>query len=185
MWGEFGETLNMTLIPINRPTTEADLQVVQRRAYSFAKKGDYASAIALCNWLIENPSTRVAGLRQRAAVYELQGEIEQAIEDLEVVISAEVNEPADMHALGLLYLQMEHNQQAEGVLAKGIATCLAENAPYYLNYCRLLHAEALLRLGKRPPALAALVALPEGYEAYVYGRGMRIKEVMMKEAQLS
>lgn len=155
---------------------------MQRRAYDLAKKGEYESAIALCDWLIESPSTKVAGLRQRSAVLEHKGELEHAVEDLEAVISAEVDEPADMHALGLLYLQLGRDREAEQVLARGIKICLAEEATYYLDSCRLLRAEALLRLGQKELALAELTVLPSGYAAYVYGRGQRDRETMMKEA---
>ncbi len=170
-------------IPQKHPATEQELQALQRRAYDFAKKGDYESANALCNWLIENPPTHVAGLRQRAAVREHQGEVEQAIEDLEAVIAASPDEPADMHALGLLYLQLERDHEADQVLAKGIEICLNEKATYYLNSCRLLRAEALLRLGKKAVALTELAELPTGYAVYVYGRGQRTKEDLTREAE--
>jgi hypothetical protein len=69
--------MNKITLPINRPADEDELESVLGRAYDFAKKGDYASAIELCNWVIDGPSTKVAGLRKRAAVYEHQGDIEK------------------------------------------------------------------------------------------------------------
>ncbi len=170
------------IIPQTRPKTETEIQAVQRRAYDFAKKGDYESALALCDWLIDSASTRVAGLRQRSAVREHQGEIERAIEDREAVVSTGVDEPADMHALGLLYLQVDRDREANQVLAKGIEVCLREQAHYYLDSCRLLRAEALLRLGDREVALTELKELPAGYTAYVFGRGQRTREAMIEEA---
>ena len=172
------------IIPQTRPTTELEIQALQRRAYEFAKKGDYESALALCDWLIDSASTRVAGLRQRSAVREHQNEIELAIEDREAVVSARVDEPADMHALGLLYLQVERDREADQVLARGVEVCLREKADYYLNSCRLLRAEALLRLGHKDVALAELEELPSGYTAYVFGRGQRTKEAMIEETRL-
>lgn len=171
------------LIPKVRPATELEIEKLQRQAYDLAKKGDYESALALCDWLAEDASTRVAGLRQRSAVREHQGEMESAIEDLEAVISAVADEPADMHALGMLYLQAERDHEADQVLAKGIEICLRENAPYYLNSCRLLRAEAALRVGRKDIALAELGVLPPDYSAYVYGRGLRTKEAMIEEAK--
>jgi regulator of sirC expression with transglutaminase-like and TPR domain len=125
----------------------------------------------------------VAGLRQRSAVLEHQGEAEQAIEDLEAVIAASPDEPADMHALGLLYLQVERDHEADQVLAKSIKACLEEKATYYLNSCRLLRTEALLRLGKKAIALTELAELPTGYAVYIYGRAQRTKEDLTGEAE--
>ena len=171
------------LIPIARPTTELELEKLQRQAYSLATRGDYESALALCNWLAEEASTRVAGLRQRSAVREHQGEVEKAIQDLETVVSAGVAEPSDLHALGMLYLQAQRDIEAEQALAKGIEICLRENAPYYLNSCRLLRAEAALRIGSPDIALTELGKLPPGYSAHVYGRGLRTKEDIFEEAE--
>ena len=171
------------VIPQTRPATELEIEKLQRQAYDLAKKGDYKSALALCDWLVEDASTRVAGLRERSAVREHQGEMERAIEDLEAVISAGVDEPADMHALGMLYLQGERDYEADQVLARGIEICARENAHYYLNSCRLLRAEALLRVGRKDIALAELRALPPEYSAYVYGSGLRTREAMMEEAE--
>jgi tetratricopeptide (TPR) repeat protein len=170
-------------LPSVRPGTEDELDSVLRRAYALAKKGDYASAIAWCNWLMEEPSTYIAGLRKRASVYEHQGDIQQAVEDLEAVVGSGVNEPADMYSLGLLYLQVSRWRDAEIVLGKGVQVCTAEQFDYYLNPCRILHAEALLRLGQGALALAELELLPDGYSTHVYGKGLRTKEVMTAEAE--
>lgn len=170
-------------LPLQRPTNKHEIQSLQRRAYDLAKKGDYESALALCDWLIQEAKTRVAGLRQRAAVLEHQGEIELAIKDLEVVVSAGVDEPADMHNLGMLYLQEQRDHEAEQIFAKGIQICVHENAPYYLNSCKLLRAEALLRTGRGDIALTELETLPDDYSAYVYGRGLRTKAALVDEAR--
>jgi tetratricopeptide (TPR) repeat protein len=175
--------MKSNLIPSTRPATEAELDGLLRRAYSFAKKGDYESSVALCDWLIEEPSTRVAGLRKRASVHELQGDIDQAIEDLEAVISSVADEAADMYSLGLLYLQVDRVDEAVAALGKGVQVCVDEQFEYYLNPCRILRAEALLRLRKADAALIDLAQLPPGYSTYVYGRGSRTKEAMTSEAQ--
>jgi tetratricopeptide (TPR) repeat protein len=175
--------MNTTPISSARPTTEAELENLLRQAYSFAKKGDYISAFAICNWLIEDPFTILAGKRKRAAVYEHQGDIEKAVEDLESVISSVADEAADMYSLGLLYLQVDRLQDAVAILAKGIQICLDEKFEYYLNSCRILRAEALLRLRRADQALLDLGQLPPGYSVYVYGYGIRTKEAMIAETK--
>lgn len=169
--------------PEKRPASEEELEGILRRAYSLAKKEDYGSAVALCNWLIEEPSTRIAGLRKRAAVYELNNDINSAIEDLETVVSSGVDEPADMYSLGLLYLQISRDGDAEVLLSKAIKVSMHEEFEYYLSSCRLLRAEALLRIKRPKDALDELAQLPEGFSVYVYGRGLRVKETMTAEGQ--
>jgi tetratricopeptide (TPR) repeat protein len=148
-----------------------------------AKKGDYVSAIALCDWLIEEPSTRVAGLRKRAAVHEHRNDVELAIEDLESVLSSVSDEAADMYSLGLLYLQVNRLEEATTILSKGVQVCMDEQFEYYLNPCRILLAEALLRLRRPDAALTELRQLPSGYSTHIHDRGNRTKEMMMSEAQ--
>jgi hypothetical protein len=175
--------MNSNLIPSARPTTEVELESLLRKAYSFAKGGDYTSAIALCDWLIDEPSTRVAGLRKRAAIHEHRDDIHHAIEDLEAVISVAADEAADMYSLGLLYLQSDRPDDAAVILGKGVQICLDEQFEYYLNPCRILRAEALLRLRKADAALSELRQLPPGYSTHIYARGDRTNEEMTAEAQ--
>ncbi len=175
--------MNSNPIPSTRPTTESELESLLRQAYSFAKRGDYTSAIALCDWLIEEPSTRVAGLRKRAAVHEHRDDVHHAIEDLEAVISTVADEAADMYSLGLLYLQVNRLDDAAVILGKGVQICVNEQFEYYLNPCRILRAEALLRLRRADAALVELRQLPPGYSTHIHDRGNRTNEVMTAEAQ--
>jgi tetratricopeptide (TPR) repeat protein len=175
--------MSKNILPTKRPTTEAALEAISRKAYGFAKKGQYEEAMLICEWLIGQPSTQVAGLRQRASVLEHWGKIELAIEDLEAILASGVEEPADMYQLGLLYLQVERDLEAEVVLGKATRVSLEEGSAYYLNSCRLLHAEALLRQRKGGEALAELAEVPRDFSVYVYGSGNRTQEAMTAEAQ--
>ena len=174
--------MSKSILPANRPATEAELEAISRKAYEFAKKGQYDEALSICDWLIGESSTRVAGLRRRASVHEHRGEVEQAIEDLEAILAAGVEEPADMYQAGLLYLQVERDIDAEVVLGKAVRVSLNEGFAYYLNSCRLLHAEALLRQRKGSEALAELAEVPKDFSVYVYGRGNRSQMGMSAEA---
>ena len=165
-----------------RPTTQAELEGFLKQAFKLAKSGDHEEAMELCNWLAEDAETKVAAVRMRATVQELAGQFDEAIDDYEEAMAAG-NEPADMHALGLLYLQKDLVNDAARVFEKGVQVCVEEQFDYYLNPCRILYAEALLRLHKEARALRQLEQLPSGYSTYVYGRGNRTKEAMVAEAE--
>jgi tetratricopeptide (TPR) repeat protein len=168
-----------TLIPLNRPANEDELSAILRRAYDFAKKDDYESGLALCDWLIEDASTRVAGLRKRAAIREHQEHIDEAVADLESVIQAVPNEPADSHAL--LYLQQQRYEQATAQLRKGIQQCEDESFGYYLNPCRILLGYSLIRQKEYKEARITLQKLPAGYSTYIYDLGSRTKEDLLQQ----
>jgi tetratricopeptide (TPR) repeat protein len=165
-----------------RPTTNAELESLLKQAFKLAKSGDHEKALELCNWLAEDLETKVDAVRMRATIQELAGQFDEAIDDYEEVMAA-ANEPADMHALGLLYLQKDLSNDAARVLKKGIQVCIDEQFDYYLNPCRILYAETLLRLHKAVDALEQLEQLPAGYSTYVYGRGNRTKEALVAEAE--
>ncbi len=170
-------------IAFKRPTTALEVKSLQQQAYAYAMKEDYASAIALCDWLIEESSTRIAGLRVRADVYQHQNENKRAIDDLEVILSCGVDEPADMYLLGKIYLQQGLNTDSEALLKKAVKLCEQLNFEYYLNPCRILLCEALLRLDHPQLALDELQKLSPKYSTYIYGVGNRTKESMEAEAK--
>ncbi|MFT3664283.1 tetratricopeptide repeat protein [Piscinibacter sp.] len=175
--------MNQNVLPARRPTSETELEAISRKAHDFAKKGQYEEALLICEWLLEESSTQVAGLRRRASVFEQSGNLEQAIEDLEGILTLGIEEPADMYQLGLLYLQACRHIEAEIVLSKAVRVSLHEGFSYYLNSCRLLRAEALLRQRRGREALAELAEVPKGFSVYVYGSGNRTQEGMTAEAQ--
>lgn len=174
--------MKTSIIPDHRPTSEDELSAVLRRAYDFAKKNDYEPALTLCNWLLEDPSTRIAGLRQRAAIREHQENLEEAIADLESVIQTVDNEPADSHALGLLYLQQQKYDEATVQLRRGVQQCEEESFDYYLNPCRMLLAYSLIRQKEFKEACRFLDMLPAGYSTYFYDLGSRTKEDLLQQA---
>jgi tetratricopeptide (TPR) repeat protein len=173
--------MSKSLIPTSRPSNEDELNAILRRAYDFAKKDDYESGLALCDWLIEDASTRVAGLRKRAAIREHQDHIDEAIADLESVIQAVVDEPADSHALGLLYLQQQRYEQATTQFRKGVQQCENESFDYYLNPCRILLAYSLIRQKEFKEARTILQKLPAAYSTYIYDLGSRTKEDLLQQ----
>ena len=51
---------------LNRPSSETELKAVLDSAYDLACKSRYDEALAVCDWLIQDKTTEVAGYRERA-----------------------------------------------------------------------------------------------------------------------
>lgn len=166
-----------------RPTSDQELEAILRAAYGLALKNQSDKALALCDWLIEAQETSMSGHRQRAAVLEYIGNIQDAICDLEFVTSAGSREPADFHALGILYFNLGEMARAElaftGALELGRAACNT----YYKSSSHLFRAEARLKCADYKEALADVRELPDQYSTYMPGVGMRSKEQIAVDAQ--
>jgi tetratricopeptide (TPR) repeat protein len=165
-----------------RPTSELELEGTLRAAYGMAIKGDYAEALDLCNWIIEDPATEIAGLRQRAAVLEHMNDIEASIADLRIVTEKFPFEPADFHALGTMMLSVGETSAAVAALSIAIKLGKEKKFTYYENSSFLYRAEAQLKLNLYKEALEDAGRLPAGYGTYISGSGMRTKEQISKEA---
>lgn len=167
---------------LKRPSSESELKAIQKSAYGLACKSKYDEALAICNWLIEEKSTEVAGYRERAAVKEHMGDIEGAILDLQAAVSRFDKEPADFHALGLLLLQ--NGSTIDAIAAFSNAITLGENSGnhYYTNSSLIFRADAYLKRADYVEALADAEHLPLGYQAHISGSGMRSKEQISVEA---
>lgn len=165
-----------------RPVSEEDLDSIVRNAYGLACKRKYHDALAICNWLIEEKTTKVAGYRQRAAVKEHMADINGAIQDLQYVLSCFDKEPADFHALGILLLQNGETQEAIKVFGKAIDIGESTDNHYYTNSSLLFRSEAYLKRTDFNEAISDTLRLPEGYKTYISGSGMRSKEEIYSEA---
>jgi hypothetical protein len=55
-------------MPPDRPRNEDELASILTTAYAHASSGDYDKAIELCDWLLQDSATEIAGRRQRSAV---------------------------------------------------------------------------------------------------------------------
>ena len=165
-----------------RPSSEAKLNALLKSAYDLARKSQYDQALEICDWLIEEKTTEVAGYRERAAIKEHMDDLDGAIGDLKEVISRFDKEPADFHALGLLLLQS--GATTEAIEAFGQAISLGEELEnhYYTDSSYLFRAEARLKLNDPEEALVDVERLPDGYKAYVPGSGMRSKEDIATQA---
>lgn len=169
----------------NRPTSENELGTVLKSADDFASKFQYDEALNICNWLIEDPSTEVAGYRQRAAIKEQMKDLNGAIHDLQSATSRFDKEPSDFHSLGLLLLQNGATVLAIDAFGSAIALGEEANYHYYTNSSLLLRADAHLKRTNFAEALADVMRLPTGYQVYIPGSGMRTKEQISAEASMS
>ena len=170
---------------LRRPNSEKQIQSLQKRAYALACKGHYEDALAICDWLIEEPLTAKAGYRKRAAILEHKGDFEAAIEDLRHLIHSGSDEPADFYALGQLQIQERAFEEAIDVVSKGIEICEAERFDYYLNPLIVMRAFACLQKGDVRRTLDDARRLPDGYQTHFYGSGLKTKESLISEAESS
>lgn len=171
------------IMNFERPTSEGDLDAILRVAYNHACKRNYDDALAICNWLIEDKDTAVAGYRQRAAVKEHMADVAGATLDLQDVVSRFAHEPADFHALGILLLQSGATLDAIDAFGKAIQLGEAAGNHFYTNSSLLFRAEAYLKRTDFRAALADSARLPGGYKTHIPGSGMRSKEEISSEAE--
>jgi tetratricopeptide (TPR) repeat protein len=177
MWRE-----QLAMNNLKRPSSESELKAVLNSAYDLARQSRYDEALAVCDWLIQDKTTEVAGYRERAAIKEHMNNIEGAVTDLRIVISLQDTEPADFHTLGLLLLQNGDTVDAVAAFDRSIAIGTEEDSHYYTSSSLLFRADAHLKLTNFEEALADSENLPVGYKAYLPGTGMRSKEEIAAEA---
>lgn len=170
---------------LDRPATEDELAHILCIAADCTHREQYARALEICDWLMSEPITEIAGRRERAAVRAHMDDLGGAVADLELVVSADPVEPADLHTLGILLLQAGSTRQAIERFAEAVRIGDAAGSTYYRNSSLLFASEAKLRLGDFADAFADASQLPEQYRVHVDGTGMRSREDIMQEAQLA
>lgn len=166
-----------------RPQSEEELEIILRTAYGLALKNQGPDALALCDWLIDAEETAISGHRQRAAVLEYMGNWQGAISDLELVIAGGSREPADLHAIGILYFKSGEMKQAEKAFTSALELGEAARNSHYNNSCHIFRAEVRLKRTHYKEALADARELPNRYSTHIPGTGMRSKEQISAEAE--
>ncbi|MDQ1818150.1 hypothetical protein RBA41_33110 [Massilia sp. CCM 9210] len=166
-----------------RPKSEDELESILKSAYDYARSENYEKAIELCDWLMQDSSTEIAGRRERAAVRSRMGDIDGAIIDLKYVIKTDGLEPADFYTLGILLLRNGSTIDAIEQFGDAVKTGDAAKNHYYKNSSLLFRAEAKLRVCDFEGALKDVSGLPDGYNTYFSGTGMRSKEDIAGEAK--
>jgi tetratricopeptide (TPR) repeat protein len=173
----------MTIENQDRPKSEAELDRILKKAYDHARKFEYPKALELCDWLIQDKSTEIAGYRKRASVREHMGDIDGAISDFQHVVSTDPREPADFYRLGILQLQQGLTAQAVVSFTKAIEIGSEAGFHYYTPGALLFRAEAYLKLCDFENAISDCSTLPAGFNTYMGGSsGMRSREDILGEA---
>jgi hypothetical protein len=97
------------------------------------------------------------------------------------VVSRGSQEPADLHALGILYFKSGEMALADTTFTSSPELgAAARNA--HKNSSRLFRAQARLTRMAYKEALADAQQLPDQYAAYMPGLGMRSKEQISSDA---
>jgi tetratricopeptide (TPR) repeat protein len=167
----------------DKPKSDEELASILTTAYNYACNRNYEKAVELCDWLMQDPATEIAGRRQRAAVRTHMGDIDGAIIDLKYILETVRVEPADFHALGILLLQNGSTIEAIERFSDAVKIGEAANNHYYTNSSLLFGAEAKLKVCDFDGAIRDVSGLPDGYRAYFSGTGMRTKDDIAGEAR--
>ena len=165
-----------------RPDSEEELDRVLQSSHSLAAHGKYAEALAICAWLMDDPQTEVAGLRQRAAVKQQMQDPDGAIQDLQGVIALFPHEPGDFYSLGILLLQNGATADAIHAFGGAIKADADAGSSYYTPGALLFRAEAFLKKCDYQEAIADVSNLHPGFKTYIPGSGVRSKEQILDEA---
>jgi tetratricopeptide (TPR) repeat protein len=138
---------------------------------------------AVCNWLIEEASTEVAGYRERSGVKDRMDDLDGAILDLQAVTARFDQEPSDFYTLGKLLLHSGSTTEAILAFDKAVALGQDSGVHYYTNSTLLPRSDANFKQTRYAAALADALRLPPAYATYVPGAGMRTKEEVVTAAK--
>lgn len=142
------------------------------KAYDFAKKGNYAEALAICDDFIASNPAQLAGYRERASIFLHKNDIESALMDLKKLEKLDSKEPSDFFDLGRAALTGGYISESVEALSRSLELSTQHRNKYYVNTCLLLRAMAHLELGHQHEAQEDLEQLPEDASFYVSGHGM-------------
>lgn len=153
------------------------------RAFQCSEKKDYPAAVKLCSEAIsENPDDPI-GYRKRSHIYARMGKWENALQDLDRVISLQCEEPADYFSRGRLRLRVANFEQAIKDFTKAIDLSEAYRDDYYIEMSRFFRAEALVRIGSYHDALTDCEHVRDEIRAYIYPR-LKSKIDIVNEAKM-
>ncbi|MDM5181543.1 hypothetical protein F2P44_31745 [Massilia sp. CCM 8695] len=166
-----------------RPQSEDDLELILHSSNKLAAAGELEDALAVCNWLIEDQRTAVAGLRQRAAVKLQFSDVDGAIRDLQKVVSISPYEPADFYFLGLQLLKVGSTVDAISAFTSAIGADVQAGSVYYTEGAFFFRAVCRLKMCDYDEAIADLSSVGPGFKTHVANEGVRSREQILAEVE--
>jgi hypothetical protein len=165
------------------PKSRTDLEGLISKLHGYCDQKDFPRALVLCQYMIIHDSTRMAGFRERAEVWQTMGEDELATHDLRQLMALGSVEPVDYYNLGIAELRNTEAKKAVAAFTKGIELGRVHQSSYYTQSCRFHRAAAFLRLSMPKEALEDCNEIEDGYKCFLPSEGMKTKEDLVAQAQ--
>ncbi len=161
------------------PETEGDLEEILQTAEKFKTTGDFQSALEVCQILLNEPATNLAGLRARADIYSDMREKELELADRESLANLGSEEPGDYYELGIGLWRSGRFPEAATAFSEAISLGNKEDFDYYTNSSRMHLVATLLKLKRYDEASRECLLIPDNYSSYLPS-GMMTKEQLME-----
>lgn len=165
------------------PKSQGDFDGLIQKIHACREQKEFSGALALCQHMIIHDSTRIAGYRERAEIWQDMSEHDLALFDLKQLEVAGSIEPVDYYNLGIALLRNTEAKEAVEAFTRGIDLGAEHQSSYYTQSCRFHRAAAFLRLGMAKEALEDCNEIEDGYRCFLPSEGSKTKEDLVAQAQ--
>lgn len=155
-----------------------DLERYLHRVEKLKDASDFPAALEACQPLVDELTTRAAGLRARADVYADMRQRDLELADREALVGLGSKEPSDHFDLGIGLWRSGRTAEAATAFTRSIELGEQEDFHYYTNASRMHLAALLIKLNRREEALRECLLLPEDYSSYLPD-GMTTREQLL------
>jgi tetratricopeptide (TPR) repeat protein len=138
------------------------------RSKLLAKQSQPEAAMSLANDLVREYPDEMRVWSLRAYLHERRNEYTSAVADLTRAIDINATEPHFFYSRGRYHFTLGDDHSAIGDFTKGLALCDCHNSDYYREELHFWRAEALLRVGSKPEALADLDFVRNDFTSWTY-----------------
>lgn len=161
------------------PRTEDELERYLRQVEKLREGSNFQAALEACQVLVDELSTRSAGLRARADVHADMRNRELELADRKALVDLGSKEPSDYFDLGVASWKAGLLNEAIGMFEQSIRLGEEENFHYYTNVSRMHLAALLIKLHRRDEALRECKLIPKDYSSYLPD-GMTTREQLLE-----